>query len=105
MSLNKSNIVLINPPQIFTKNQVAAGVTPPLGIAYLASYLLKYKYEVNIIDAVGEEPNNIYKYKKNTFLRGLSFDSILSKIPKHSNIIGISNLFKPDNSSFLKYSG
>ena len=58
--------ILINPPQIFTKLQFAAGVTPPLGIAYLASYLLSHDYPVEIVDALGEDPNNIYSFHKNS---------------------------------------
>ena len=47
---------LINPQQIFSKGQVAAGLTPPLGIAYLSSFLLAHDYPIQIIDALGEDP-------------------------------------------------
>ena len=50
---------LINPPQIFTKSQIGSGVTPPLGVAYLASYLIKHGYPVQVIDALGENPEQI----------------------------------------------
>lgn len=87
------NISLINPPQIFTKNQVASGVTPPLGIAYLAAYVREEGHSVQIIDALGEAPQKINAFRKNTFLRGLTFDEILEKIRPDADIIGISNLF------------
>ena len=48
-----SSVVLISPPQIFTKTQVVAGVTPPLGPAYLAAVLDQAGYKVKIIDALG----------------------------------------------------
>ncbi|MFQ5672007.1 MAG: B12-binding domain-containing radical SAM protein [Nitrospinales bacterium] len=84
---------LINPPQIFTKSQVASGVTPPLGIAYLASYLIHRKCPVQVIDALGEAPEKISAFKKESFLRGLSFEEIVNKIDPQSQLIGISNLF------------
>ena len=50
---------LINPPQIFSKSQVASGVTPPLGVAYLASYLISRDMPVQVIDSLGESPEKI----------------------------------------------
>jgi anaerobic magnesium-protoporphyrin IX monomethyl ester cyclase len=84
---------LINPPQIFTKLQVASGVTPPLGVAYLAAYLLKKDFPVQVIDALGEAPERISAFKKETFLRGLTFQEIIEKIDPDTDLIGISNLF------------
>lgn len=84
---------LINPPQIFTKSQVASGLTPPLGIAYLAAYLLRSNYPVQVIDSLGEAPGTITSFKKGTFLRGLPFDEIVKKIDPDSHLVGISNLF------------
>tara|TARA_B100000686_G_scaffold225464_1_gene232628 strand:- start:342 stop:2048 length:1707 start_codon:yes stop_codon:yes gene_type:complete len=86
-------ITLINPPQIFSKSQVASGVTPPLGVAYLASYLLAKNIAVQVIDALGEAPETINPFRKESFLRGLAFDDILEKIDSDSQLIGISNLF------------
>lgn len=94
MNQNKDFLVtLINPPQIFTESQVATGVTPPLGVAYIASYLLHYGHKVNIIDALGEDPAQINSFKKGAFLRGLSFGQIVENIDKKTKLIGISNLF------------
>lgn len=45
-------ITLINPPSPFLINQKAF---PPLGILYLASYMLKFGYEVKIIDLANKE--------------------------------------------------
>ena len=58
---------LINPQQIFSKGQIAAGLTPPLGIAYLASFLLANDYPIQIIDALGEDPYEINPFKKESF--------------------------------------
>ena len=68
---------LINPQQIFSKGQIAAGLTPPLGIAYLASFLLAHDYPIQIIDALGEDPHEINPFKKGSFLRGLKISEIV----------------------------
>lgn len=73
-------ITLINPPVDFNKTlgkaKAIAKYTamPPLGLAYIASFLLSKRIEVNIIDAYAE---------------GLSIKEIINKIPPKSTI-GIS---------------
>jgi len=84
---------IINPPQIFTKSQIASGVTPPLGVIYLASYLIKHGYPVQVIDALGENPEQTVPFRKGSFLRGLTFKEIIDKIDPDTALIGISNLF------------
>lgn len=86
-------IILINPPQVFTKNQVASGITPPLGIAYLAAILEQHELSVDIIDAVGLEPGTITPFEKETFVRGLTFEDIVGRLDDQVEIVGISNLF------------
>jgi anaerobic magnesium-protoporphyrin IX monomethyl ester cyclase len=86
-------VILINPPQVFTKNQVASGITPPLGIAYLAAVLEQNEVTVDIIDAVGLEPGTITPFEKETFVRGLTFEDIVSRLDDDVKIVGISNLF------------
>jgi magnesium-protoporphyrin IX monomethyl ester (oxidative) cyclase len=87
-----SSVILINPPQIFTKTQVIAGVTPPLGPAYLAAVLDQAGYKVKIIDGLGEQPEQLTSY--NDFvLRGLTFSEIIRLIPRGVDLIGISNLY------------
>ena len=84
---------LINPQQIFSKGQVAAGLTPPLGIAYLASFLIENDYPVQIIDALGEDPHEINSFRKGSFLRGLKVSEVVRRIDSDTNLVGISNLF------------
>lgn len=86
------HITLISPPQIFTKSQEGAGVVPPLGILYLASYLKKFNIDTTIIDSVGDK---YYQYNNHNdiTLRGLTFQEILNKIPENTDLIGISALY------------
>lgn len=49
-------IILINPPykDIYKNVSGASGIIPPLGIAYIASYVRSFGYDVEIIDANAE---------------------------------------------------
>ena len=86
-------VILINPPQVFTKNQVASGITPPLGIAYIAAVLEQNDISVDIIDSVGLAPGTINAFHKETFVRGLSFEDIVARLDDAVKVVGISNLF------------
>ena len=86
------HITLLNPPQVFTKTQVTAGVVPPLGILSLAAQLKRAHHDVKVIDAVGEK---YYQYTnfKHIQLRGLTFQEIISEIIEDTDLIGISSMF------------
>jgi anaerobic magnesium-protoporphyrin IX monomethyl ester cyclase len=86
-------IALINPPQIFSQFQIATGIVPPLGIAYLAAYCLAKNVQVQLIDAPGESPSTVSPFQQDIFLRGLTFAGIVDRIDGDTDLIGISNLF------------
>jgi magnesium-protoporphyrin IX monomethyl ester (oxidative) cyclase len=86
-------IMLINPPQIFSKTQVAAGVIPPLGLLYIASFLKEKKHKVYFLDSVCEAPNKITEINKDISIRGLTFEEIANRIEADIDVVGISNLF------------
>lgn len=65
----------------------------PLGLAYLAAYLEKNKYEVKIIDALAMGKNNIKKDRELT-RTGLSDKAIAREIKKYKpEVVGISLMF------------
>lgn len=86
-------VVLINPPQVFSKAQVAAGVIPPLGLMYLAATLRRAEHTPLIIDSVIEGVEKIYDVSKSLSCRGLDFPAIIAKIPKDTGLICITNHF------------
>ena len=49
-------IILINPPisldDVYGRFKKLASFQPPVGLASLAGYLLKYKHDVSIVDLV-----------------------------------------------------
>jgi magnesium-protoporphyrin IX monomethyl ester (oxidative) cyclase len=87
-------VLLINPPQIFTKSQVTAGVFPPIGLAYIAAFLAKNGHKVKIIDALGEAFGNFSNYDDDIYIRGLTVNELVKKVEKSKpDLIGISNLY------------
>ena len=71
----KKRVTLINPNCNFAKGTNKATVEPPIGIAYLAAYLIKNAYETKLIDA------NILQ---------LDYEQIGDLINPRTDIIGIS---------------
>lgn len=86
--------LLIFPPStVFKGDPTVPIVTIPLGLAYLASYLEKYNYPVEILDCVteGRKKKNS---KSGSICYGLSDREILKKIKKYSpDIVGITCLY------------
>ena len=58
------NIALINPPLVDAPENLGSATTIPLGITYLAGYLRDKGVNVSIIDAFGENPLQINKFKE-----------------------------------------
>jgi len=85
-------VVLINPPQIFSKSQVTAGVVPPLGLLYLSGYLKKNGIDAIVIDSLGEKYQQYFSYNHKT-LRGMTYEEIVEQIPPDADVIGLSLLY------------
>jgi len=85
-------IMLILPPLIVQKKE-QYGVTPPLGIAYLAAVLEKQGYEVSLLDCIVEGYDNSEIYDENIHL-GLKWDEIEKRVRIFApDVVGISCLF------------
>jgi len=98
MAINK--ILLINPPYYIDKRQMNYWPSFPLGMGYVAAYLEKNGYSVQVIDAFGEGYSNRIAHGKDHFCVGLRYNEIISKISDYApDIIGISNLFSAQHYS------
>jgi len=89
-------IFLIHPPIDMLEKDVV-GISPPLGIAYIAAYLEKFGHEVRLFDYLILSWKNPIKIQKNgqTFLSYSLPPTYLEKTLKEfkPHIVGISNLF------------
>lgn len=87
-------VMLIKPPLTFFqhRNSIQEG-SEPLGLAYIASYLLKNGHDVNILDAFMLGQKNITK-RGDFYFHGLSEEEITTRIREYNpDIVGISAMF------------
>jgi radical SAM superfamily enzyme YgiQ (UPF0313 family) len=93
-SEKNAEIVLIRGSSVLSHGRVSSNLgSPPLGIAYLASYLRqKGFHSLAIIDGFGEAP--LKREVRSKFdIVGLSNEEIVERIPHSAKIIGFSCMF------------
>lgn len=94
-------IMLIVPPHTIPVGSEKR-VSPPLGLAYLASTLLQNGYKVLILDSLIEGFENIY-IKDDRLTWGLSWQDIRKKIEVYSpDVVGVSCLFTEQRKNAYK---
>ncbi len=86
-------VVLLRPAMLIPHLTFSGLTVPPLGLAYIASYLREKRHEVILIDAVGEAIGQYEPYRANYVLHGLRIDQILERIPGDTEVIGVSCMF------------
>jgi len=93
-------VVLINPPSIVsthTKFTVHHGIAP-IGLAYIAGAMKKNNIPYKLIDAVGEnlKQHVIFNNQKDLYLRGITDEEVIERIPASVKYIGISSMYMVD---------
>jgi len=90
---NSLKITLINPPSIISRYASVGELVPPIGLAYITSVLKQANHQVQIIDAIGENVVDNFPHRGDLVRRGISYEEIVNKIIKDTEIIGISGMF------------
>lgn len=93
-------VVLINSPSIIathTKYTVHHGI-PPIGLAYIAGAMAKNNIPYFLIDGVGENLKQHIKMsgEKDLYLRGITDEELISRLPASAKYIGISSMYMCD---------
>ena len=91
-------ILLIEPsitrPKEFDIKKIRIGIVPPLGLAYIASVLIKNGFEVKIVDCLIEGSLKGEKYSTDKIRYGLSDKKIKKIIENYSpDVVGVSCAF------------
>ena len=88
-------ITFVQPPALMAVDNYSTITQPPLGIAYLAAYVRSKGHEAVVVDAVGEAVTRLTPWPKREkrLFQGLSFPEIIERIPKDSDVIGLSCMF------------
>jgi len=93
--LKKLKVTLVRNPIVFSTGAQNNEATPALAYAYIGGYLRKKRYDVVIVDAIAEGLNKTWPLKKYPGFncQGITFDEIISMIPKDSDVIAFSAMF------------
>lgn len=87
-------ITLIRSAALVRRFSLSNVIAPPIGLAYLAGTLKKRNLEYKIIDATGENLDQIFKPETvDAFAVGLKNTEIVERIPDKTDIIGLSCMF------------
>ena len=93
-----AHVTLIRPPFVGPKDMInQTEGTPSLGLAYLLGSLKEHGHQVSAIDAFGEDVNRFATITnseaKGILINGIGAERIVSLIPKHTEVIGITCMF------------
>ena len=95
MNKKKLKITLLRGPLVFRDDGVNNEATTAIGIAYVDGFLRQWGYETTWVDAIAEGLNQTWALEKYPGFncQGLTFDEILNRIPKSTEVIGFSGMF------------
>ena len=91
-------VSIIRVPTIIENSAMTAPITPPIGIAYLNSVINKFTNNIEIIDAIGNDPViRVTDFgNKKIRLLGQDISQIVAQINENSDIILVSIMFSQD---------
>lgn len=88
-----AKIALVRVPNLFAGGALTLSATPPIGLAYVAASAREAGHDVALIDALGENTENVYPFHRNLYVNGLTIPEILAAVPPDSEYIGVSLAF------------
>ncbi len=88
-------VLLIFPPStIQGEDPTMPSIVPPLGLAYVAAYLRKSGFDVEVLDARSKSGNRVIMERDNVRHFGLTDEELLAEIKAHEpDIVGVSCMY------------
>ena len=88
-------VALVRGPIVASRRSINNEAVPAIGLAYLAGYLLKKGFGVEIVDSIGEGLNRFWPLEQfpSYHCQGLSIGEIVERIPADARVIGFSVMF------------
>jgi len=95
MNKRDLKVTLVRGPLVFKEGSVNNEATPAIGMAYVDGFIRQGGYETTWVDAVAEGLNKVWASEKYPGFncQGLTFNEILNRIPKSTEVVGISGMF------------
>ncbi len=92
-SVKQFKVLLINPPHVYSKSGVGAGIAPPLSIMYLGAVCERQGYNVRCLDTALEAPEQVSELKIDYLYRGMKLEDISKQVDPDTDVVGLTNLF------------
>ena len=92
------NVCVVRTPTVTTVDAVGQDAVPPIGPAYITGAAVSSGHNVSAVDAVGEAIDQFTRLAgfDKVVIHGLTFDEIVHRIPKNTEVIGISSMFSAE---------
>ena len=89
-------VCFIRPPYVELRYQMVALPVPPIGFAYVAAAAREAGHEVEVVDAIGEAPDQVTPLDEPRFAcRGLTVEQVMKRVPR-ADAYTVSVMFSQD---------
>ena len=90
-------VQLLRPVSVFSKTAYSTPVMLPAGLAYVAAMAEKAGYPIDVIDAIGEDIENIGVTSDGGSMRqGLDTERIVERVGVETRVLGVSMMFSQE---------
>jgi radical SAM superfamily enzyme YgiQ (UPF0313 family) len=91
----KLHVTFVRAPLISRSGAFNNEASPPIGLAYVAGYVKKFGYGVEILDGTAEGLNQVLPLTTHPGfqIQGISPEELVARIPAHTDVIGFTSMF------------
>jgi radical SAM superfamily enzyme YgiQ (UPF0313 family) len=95
---SKLRVTLVRAPLISRVGAFNNEATPHLGLAYVAGYLRKFGYRVEILDGTAEGLNCVLPFRDHPGfqIQGIEPEELVARIPEDTDVVGFTSMFSSE---------